>query len=70
MPVTRADKAALLTLAFLMFLDDDDDDFEAHLLLALCTATYDEVHDFLDGTGRDGTTKPHPERYWESGGDI
>lgn len=60
MPVTRADKAALLTLAFLMFLDDDDDDFEAHLLLALCTATYDEVHDFLDSW-----TPRLPGRHWQ-----
>lgn len=66
--MTGAAKAALLLLASLMFLDDDDDGFEQHLVGALGTAKYDEVHDFLDGTGREGTTKPHAERYWEKEG--
>lgn len=67
MPTGGIKKEALLLLASLMFLDDDDD-FETILLQALSTAKYDEVADFFDGSGRDGTTKPHAERYWERSG--
>eukprot|EP00903_Cladosiphon_okamuranus_P009074 g8675.t1 len=68
MPFTGTDKAALLLLASLMFLDDDGDDFEMPLLQAIGTAGFDEAADFLDGSARDGTTKPHAERYWERTG--
>lgn len=66
MPVTGRGKKALLLLAYLMFLDDDN--FESPLHRALQTADYNDVADNLDGTKRDGKTVPHAERYWERRG--
>lgn len=66
MPLTVKAKAALVLLASMMFLDDDD--LESPLTQALEIADYNAVADLFDGTARDGKTIPHAERYWESTG--